>query len=145
MARFVDSVPAPWSPEDAFSYMADVTNFAEWDPGTHRVEQVEGSGPGADATYDVTVDVGHRSTTLRYDVVEWQPPHRVTLSASNAVMRLHDDIVIDRMEMETLITYDARITLRGPLKVFDRWLEGRFRPMGERAAAGLRARVRRPR
>ena len=60
-------------------------------------------------------------------------------------MRLHDDIVIDRMEMDTLITYDARITLRGPLKVFDRWLEGRFRPMGERAAAGLRARVRRPR
>ncbi len=44
MARFVDSVPAPWSPEDAFSYMADVTNFAEWDPGTHRVEQVEEVG-----------------------------------------------------------------------------------------------------
>ena len=57
------------------------------------------------------------------------------LAASNAVMRLRDEIVMDRIEVETLITYDARITLRGPLKVFDGWLERRFRPMGERAAA----------
>jgi carbon monoxide dehydrogenase subunit G len=145
MARFVDSVPASWSPEDAFSYMADVTNFAEWDPGTQRVVQVEGSGPGVDAAYDVTVDLGKRTSTFRYDVVEWQPPHRVVLSASNAVMHLRDEIVLDRIEVETLITYDARITLRGPLKMFDGWLERRFRPMGERAAAGLRERVQRPR
>ena len=88
-------------------------------------------------------DVGR--TTFRYDVVDWQPPHRVVLSASNAVMRLRDEIVLDRIEVETLITYDARITLRGPLKVFDGWLERRFRPMGERAAAGLRERVQHPR
>ena len=145
MARFVDSVPASWSQDEAFSYMADVTNFAEWDPGTQRVEQVRGTGPGSDAAYDVTVDAGRRTTTLRYDVVDWQPPHRVVLSASNAVMRLRDEIVLDRIEVETLITYDARITLRGPLKVFDGWLERRFRPMGERAAAGLRERVQHPR
>jgi hypothetical protein len=145
MARFVDSVPSSWSPEDAFSYMADGRNFAEWDPGTARVAQVRGSGPAPDAAYDVTVNVGSRTTTLRYDVVDWQPPHRVELAASNAVMHLHDEIVIDRIELETLITYDARITLRGPLKVFDRWLDRRFRTMGERAAAGLRARVQRPR
>ena len=145
MARFVDSVPAPWSQDDAFSYMADVTNFAEWDPATQRVVQVRGTGPGADAAYDVTVDVGKRASTFRYDVVDWEPPHRVVLTASNAVMHLRDEIVLDRIEVETLITYDARITLRGPLKVFDGLLERRFRPMGERAAAGLRARVQRPR
>jgi len=145
MARFVDSVPTSWSSEDTFAYMADVRNFAEWDPGTERVEQVRGVGPGPDATYDVTVKMGKRTTTLRYEVVDWQAPRRVTLAASNAIMRLRDEIVLDRIEVETLITYDARITLRGPLKVFDRWLERRFRPMGERAAAGLRERVSRAR
>ena len=145
MARFVDSVPSSWSPEDAFSYMADARNFAEWDPGTERVAQVQGSGPAPDAAYDVTLRVGSRTTTFRYDVVEWQPPRRVVLAASNAVMHLHDEVVIDRIEMETLITYDARISLRGPLEVFDCWLDRRFRTMGERAAAGLRERVRRPR
>lgn len=145
MARFVDSVPTSWSPEDAFSYMADVTNFAEWDPGTRRVEQVRGTGPGADAAYDVTVDVGKRTSTFRYEVTEWQPPHRVVLTASNAVMHLRDEIVIDRLEVESLITYDARITLRGPLKVFDGPLDRRFQTLGEHAAAGLRERVQRPR
>jgi hypothetical protein len=145
MARFVDSVPTPWSPQDAFSYMADVRNFAEWDPGTRRVEQVRGAEPGRDAAYDVTVDVGNRTSTFRYEVAEWQPPHRVVLTASNAVMHLRDEIIVDRLEVESLITYDARIVLRGPLKVFDRWLDGRFQTLGERAAAGLRERVQHPR
>ena len=69
MARFVDSVPSSWSPEDAFSYMADARNFAEWDPGTERVAQVQGSGPAPDAAYDVTLRVGSRTTTFRYEVL----------------------------------------------------------------------------
>ena len=82
---------------------------------------------------------------LHYEVTDWEPPHRVVLEASNTWMRLHDEIVIDRVATDTLITYDARISLRGPLKVFDGLLEKRFRAVGERAAAGLRERVQGPR
>ena len=145
MARFADSVLTNWSAEDAFSYMADARNFAEWDPGTRKVELVEGGQPGLGAAYDVTVNLGSRTTTLRYDTVEWQPPHRVVLTASNSVMHLHDEITIDRVDTDTVITYDATITLRGPLKVFDGLLNKRFRTMGERAAAGLTERTQRPR
>jgi hypothetical protein len=146
VARFVDTViTSLWSADDAFSYMADARNFAEWDPGTKRVEQVRGDGPGPDASFDVTAEVGSRSVVLHYEVTDWDPPHRVVLEASNAWMHLHDEIVIDRVATDTLITYDARITLRGPLRVFDRLLDRRFRAVGERAAAGLRERAQRPR
>ena len=146
MARFVDTVmTSVWSEDDAFSYMSDARNFAEWDPGTRRVEQVRGDGGGPDAAFDVTVEVGSRTAVLHYEVTEWAPAHRVVLEASNTWMRLHDEIVIDRVATDTLITYDARITLRGPLKVFDGLLDRRFRATGERAAAGLRERVQRPR
>jgi len=145
MAHHRVAIRTPMTPGTTFAYMADLTNVARWDPGVTRAEQVVGARPGVDAAYDVTVDAGRRTTTFRYDVVEWQPPHRVVLTASNAVMHLRDEIGLDRIEVETLITYDARITLRGPLKVFDGVLERKFRPMGERAAAGLRARVQRPR
>ena len=39
MAHYVTSVVTPLSVSEAFSYMADVTHFAEWDPGrqAHRV------------------------------------------------------------------------------------------------------------
>ena len=33
MARYVTKVRTPRSVEDAFAYMADLRNFAEWDPG----------------------------------------------------------------------------------------------------------------
>ena len=146
MARFVDTVmTSVWSEDDAFSYMGDARNFAEWDPGTKRVEQVRGVGGGPDAAFDVTAEVGSRSTVLHYQVTDWESPRRVVLEASKPWMRLHDEIVIDRVATDTLITYDARITLRGPLKVFDKLLDKRFRVVGERAAAGLRERVQQPR
>ncbi|HLM19037.1 MAG TPA: SRPBCC family protein [Acidimicrobiia bacterium] len=133
-----------WSEDDAFAYMADARHFAEWDPGTKRVEQVRGVGAGPEAAFDVTAELGRRSIVLHYEVTAFEPPRRVVLEASNALMRLHDEIVIDRVATDTLITYDARVTLRGPLKVFDGLLARRFRTVGERAAAGLRERVLRP-
>jgi len=146
MARFVDTVmTSVWSADDAFSYMGDARNFAEWDPGTKRVEQVRGQGGGPDAAFDVTAEVGSRGIVLHYEVTEWDPSRRVVLEAENTWMRLHDEIVIDRVADDTLITYDARITLRGPLKVFDGLLDKKFRTTGERAAAGLRERVQQPR
>jgi hypothetical protein len=146
MARFVDTVMTSlWTEEDAFSYMGDARNFAEWDPGTKQVEQVRGVGGGPDAAFDVTAAVGPRSTVLHYEVTDWKAPHRVVLEATKPWMHLHDEIVIDRVAADTLITYDARITLRGPLKVFDKFLDKKFRTVGERAAAGLRERVQRPR
>jgi hypothetical protein len=142
MARFVDTVMTSiWSQEDVFSYMADVRNFAEWDPGTERVVQVRGNGSGPDVAYDVTVTTGSRHMTLRYEVTEWDPPHRVVLEASKPWAVLRDEIVVDRVDTDTLVTYDARITLRGPLQIFDRLLDRRFREVGERGAAGLRARL----
>jgi carbon monoxide dehydrogenase subunit G len=146
MARFVDTVmTSTWSQDEAFSYMADVRNFAEWDPGTERVVQVQGGGSGPIAEYDVTVKMGSRTMTLRYAVTEWDPPHRVVLEASKPWMRLRDEITIDRVDADTLVTYDARITLRGPLQVFDRLLERQFRKVGERGAAGLRQKLAPPR
>ena len=36
MARYVTTVRTSWAPEVAFGYMADLRNFAEWDPGVRR-------------------------------------------------------------------------------------------------------------
>jgi hypothetical protein len=33
MARFTTHIRSPLSADQAFAYMADLTNFAEWDPG----------------------------------------------------------------------------------------------------------------
>ena len=42
MARYVVHVRSPKAPADAFAYMADLTNFAEWDPVGARYSVVAG-------------------------------------------------------------------------------------------------------
>ena len=55
MARYVTTVRTGRSAADAFAFMADLRNFAEWDPGVSKVVQVEGNGGGRDAVFDVTL------------------------------------------------------------------------------------------
>ncbi|MCH9721067.1 MAG: SRPBCC family protein, partial [Actinomycetia bacterium] len=52
MARYVTKVRTSRTPQEAFAYLADLRNFAEWDPGVKAVKQVEGSGGGPDAVFD---------------------------------------------------------------------------------------------
>jgi len=66
MARYVVRVRSPISPGESFDYMADLANFAEWDPGVVGVEQIEGDGGGADAVFDVAVKGVRGPVTLRY-------------------------------------------------------------------------------
>lgn len=44
MARYITTVRTRRSVADAFAYMADLRNFAEWDPGVRKVVQVDGDG-----------------------------------------------------------------------------------------------------
>ncbi len=45
MARYIVQVRTSMPPSEAFAYMADLTNFAEWGPGVDRVEG-DGNRPG---------------------------------------------------------------------------------------------------
>lgn len=138
MAQYVTTVRTPRSPEDAFAYMADLRNFAEWDPGVRAAEQVRGDGPGPDSAYDVTVDaVAGRTLTLRYETIEYDAPTSVTVKASSTMFTSLDRIDVTPDGDGSLVRYDAQLTLNGPLGLFDRFLQGTFRKIGDRANRGL--------
>lgn len=143
MARFSTTVDTPLPPAEAFAFMADLTNFAAWDPGVARSVQTRGRGPGVGATYDVTITAGTRPT-LRYEVVRYDAPRSLRIVARTAALTSTDDIRVDpRPDGEgARVTYDAELTLRGPLRLFDRGLQVFFDRLGERAAAGLRTALR---
>jgi carbon monoxide dehydrogenase subunit G len=141
MAHYEGTVSTTWSQPAAFDYMADARNFAEWDPGTRAVEQVAGDGPGAGAAYDVEVKVGPATMTLRYEVVEWDPPQRVVLRAEHRLLRLRDEITVAAVGDGATVTYAADVELRGPARALDGLLARGFRTTGDRAAAGLRERL----
>ncbi len=138
MPRYLTSVPTAWSPAEAFGFMADVRNFVRWDPGVESVSAVGGDGPGLGASYDVVVRAGPRPLVLRYVVEEWEAPRRLLLVAKTATLRSVDEIRVEPADGGALVTYDARLDLRGVLCVGNPLLGLVFRRVGDRAAAGLR-------
>lgn len=137
MARYVTTVATPLTPEEAFAYMADVTHFAEWDPGVKRVVRVTGDGPGVGAAYDLTVTAGG-TTVMRYEVKAYEPPRRLLLLARTTFLTSEDEVRVEPSASGARVTYDARLTLNGPLGLFDPLLGLALRRIGDRAAAGLR-------
>lgn len=138
MARYVTTVRTAKTPQEAFAYMADLRNFAEWDPGVKAVEQVEGSGGGPDAVFDVTVAGPGRDLTLRYATKEYDAPRNLLVAARSTVFTSIDRITVEPDGTGSVVTYDADLRLNGVLRVGDLGLRLMFGQIGDRAAAGLR-------
>ena len=126
------------TPQEAFAYMADLGNFVEWDPGVKAVRQVEGSGGGLDAVFDVTVVAPGPDLTLRYVTEVHDAPHNLLVVARSIVFTSIDRITVEPDGTGSLITYDADLRLNGVLRVGDLGLRLVFGQIGDRAAAGLR-------
>ncbi|MEZ5239968.1 MAG: SRPBCC family protein, partial [Microthrixaceae bacterium] len=121
----------------AFAYMADLANFAEWDPGVESAEQVEGDGPGPGAAFDVGVRTAGRTITLRYHVTAFEPPNTIVARAESRTIVSLDTITIEATDGGSIVTYDADLTLKGLARLLDPFLGLAFNRIGDRAAAGL--------
>jgi len=138
VARYVTKVRTAKTPQEAFAYMADLRNFAEWDPGVKAVKQVEGSGGGPDSVFDVTVASPGLDLTLRYVTKEYEPPRNLLVVARSIVFTSIDRITVESDGTGSVVTYDADLRLNGVLRVGDLGLRLMFGRIGDRAAAGLR-------
>lgn len=79
MARYVMRVRTEKPAEEVFDFMADLSNFPEWDPGTKSAKQEAGDGPGEGAEYELEAS----GATLRYVVTAYDPPRKVVARAQN--------------------------------------------------------------
>lgn len=143
MARYSTTVRTPRSPDEAFAYMADLRNFALWDPGVIRVTQVHdgdgahGEGGGPKSVFDVVVKSVGGGATLQYVTTRYDEPRSVQVEARSSWLTSIDRIDVVADGEGSLVTYDAELRLNGPLGVFDLGLKPVFKRIGDRAAAGL--------
>jgi carbon monoxide dehydrogenase subunit G len=138
VARYVTTVKTAKTPREVFAYMADLRNFAEWDPGVKAVRQVTGSAGGPEAVFDVTVAGIGRDLTLRYVTEEYDAPRNLLVVARSTVFTSIDRITVKPDGTGSVLTYDADLRLNGVLRVGDLGLRLMFGWIGDRAAAGLR-------
>jgi carbon monoxide dehydrogenase subunit G len=138
MAHYSTTIASPLPPDAAFTYMADLRNFADWDPGVRRVTQVDGEGGGEGATFDVVVPgPGGRDMTLRYITTRYEPNATIQAEARSRLFTSIDRVDVVADGTGTKVTYDADLRLNGPLALLDPALKLLFKRIGDRAAAGL--------
>lgn len=137
MARYSTTIRTDRAPADAFAFMSDLRNFEDWDPGVQQARQVVGDGGGPDAAFDVVVDAPGKGLTLRYVTTEYDAPRRVVVRAESKLFTSLDRIDVVEDGTGSRVTYDAELTLNGPLGLFDVVLKPIFGRIGGRADSGL--------
>lgn len=133
MAHYVTTIRTEKSADEAFAYMADLENFAEWDPGVSLAEQVAGDGPGLGAEYRVKAS----GAELVYKVLEYDAPTRLVAEAKTTFFRSYDIIEVTERDGGCDVTYDATLELNGLLSIADFGLGLFFGRIGDKAAAGM--------
>ena len=142
MAHYVATIPSSLSAEAAFAYMCDLRNFAEWDRGIKKVEQVKGDGPGIGAVCDITVrGAGGRDDVLRYETLEFEAPRTILVKGRNNKFTSIDRVTVTPTATGCDVTYDAILTANG-IYFFMNFALGRvFQKVGDAAVAGLRKKI----
>jgi hypothetical protein len=138
MAKYTVSVESSKSVEEAFAYMADLRNFANWDPGVLTVTQVAGDGAGLGSSFDVAVKSVGGGTVLRYETLEHDEPGNLLVEARNSKFTSIDRITVVAKDEGSIVTYAAELLLNGCLSPLNPLLGLVFNRIGDRAAAGLR-------
>ena len=139
MARYVTKVRTPWPAAKAFAYMADLRNFASWDPGVRNVTQTAGdAGGGPASVFDVTIRGVPKDIVLTYRTVEYDAPSHVLVVAKSRVFTSEDRVTVTAEGDGSIVEYDAQLRLNGVLGVVDLGLRPFFNRIGDRAANGLR-------
>ena len=83
-----------------------------------------------------------REVPLTYETIEIESPRRVLLRAETPTAVSLDELTFDlRPGGGTIVTYDADVRLKGPLRPFDLPLRLAFRRLGDQARDGLRNRL----
>ena len=142
MARYQTSFSSPTSAEAAFDYLSRFSTTAEWDPGVVEASDLTPDPVGVGSAFEVISSFLGRRVPLRYEIVEYDAPHRVVLQAENASVRSTDTITCEPgADGSTVVSYDALLEPRGPARVMAPLFTLVFRRIGDRAARGLRANV----
>ncbi len=127
-------VETPWAPERLFAYLADLRNFAEWDPGVRRAVLASGPTEGAGAAFDLTVGGG---MVLRYVTEVYEPPRRLVVRARTAALESLDEIEVVGSGDGSVVTYTAGLVLLGWRAVGNPVLGLMFGRIVRQAADGL--------
>lgn len=136
MPREVRTVPSSWGADEAFAYMADFANAAEWDPGVRAARRLDRGPVAVGSAFELDVAMGRRTSTMRYEVARLAE-RSVTFRSALGALRSEDTVTVEEVPGGCSVVYDAGLALTGPARLANPLLAIAFRRIVARAAASL--------
>jgi carbon monoxide dehydrogenase subunit G len=139
MAHYSATINVDATPEDAFAYLSDPLNRAEWDPSVRRVEA---SGD----LFDVTVGFYGKAIEATYRVEDLVEPTRIVFETDGRVkgrdkVKGRDTIEIVARDGGSSITIELEVQMKGAARLLDRGLQVAFAGIGDNVATELKKRL----
>jgi hypothetical protein len=153
MAKYETTFYVPRPLEATFAFISDFRNAVKWDPRTYAVEKVTPGPIGAGTRFLLTGGMlpktgplTHllpkallRGMPLSYEIVAYEPPHRLVLKGETPLLSYEDVIEFMGEGMGVTVRYSARLDLRGVLAIGDPVLRLAFKRIGDDATRDIPA------
>ena len=81
MVHYRRRLVVPMQRDEAFAYLSRFSSAAEWDPGVSSARMVTPEPVGSARTFALDAVFMGNTVSLRYEITEFDPPHRVVLAA----------------------------------------------------------------
>lgn len=138
MARYHATLETTRSVDELFDYMSHFDNTREWDPGVVQASREDSGELRVGSRFKLLYRMAGVKTTFIYEITALDPErHTVTLHGTSSTVDAIDTLTVDATGTGSILTYDAIVTLKGPLKIFNAVLDRGFKATGDKALAGL--------
>jgi carbon monoxide dehydrogenase subunit G len=130
--------------QEAFEYVADFANAAEWDPGVAEAHRLTDGPVQEGSEFEVVAVFRGKRHRFHYVVTDFEPPRRIVLSADGVRARSTDEVSLEPAGEGARITYIADFHLKGLYRPAGPLLAPVMSRMGDDALASLKALLDRP-
>ena len=142
--RFSEEIVVARPAAEAFRYLADFENTAEWDPGIAEARQLTEGPVRVGSEYDVVALFRGKRQRFRYTVTELEDGRRVVLEGVGDKALSDDEITVEPTGGGSRILYTADIRLKGLRRLAEPLLRPLLRKTVDEALAGLKQTLDRP-
>jgi len=137
MTKVSKSVFISRPPEEVFTYLANFSNTAEWDPGVAEATMTSEGPVGLRSTFDLVTLFRGRRVPVTYEVTIYEPSSRVTLVGRNKNFTGTDAIGVAAEGDGTRVSWNAEFQLNGLGRLLQPFLGGTFEKLSTEAMDGL--------
>ena len=142
--RISEQIEVARDAADAFRYVSEFANAAEWDPGIAESRKLTDEPVRVGSEYDVVALFRDKRQRFRYRVTELDDGRRVVLAGVGDKATSVDEIVVEPEGAGSRITYTADIKLKGLRRVAEPLLKPMLKKTADDALAGLKRTLDRP-